>query len=45
MATGLPSLDDNASGADQEAVQPSLYYAVAAVLRAPLDDSEEKGFN
>ena len=37
---GLPSLDDNASGANQEAAQPPLYYAVAALLSAPFDDSD-----
>ncbi len=37
---GLPSLDDDASGANQEAAQPPLYYAVAALLSAPFDDSD-----
>jgi hypothetical protein len=37
---GLPSLDDDASGAHQEAAQPPLYYAVAALLSAPFDDSD-----
>ncbi len=37
---GLPSLDDDASGAGQEAAQPPLYYAVAALLSAPFDDSD-----
>jgi hypothetical protein len=37
---GLPSLDDNASGANQEAAQPPLYYGVAALLSAPFDDSD-----
>lgn len=37
---GLPAMDDNASGANQEVAQPPLYYAVAALLRAPFDDSD-----
>jgi len=37
---GLPSLDDDASGAGQEAAQPPFYYAVAALLSAPFDDSD-----
>ncbi|MGC9396812.1 MAG: hypothetical protein ACP5J4_18360, partial [Anaerolineae bacterium] len=37
QGNGLPSLDDNASGANQEAAQPPLYYAVAALLRYPFD--------
>ena len=35
---GLPSMDDNASGANQEVAQPPLYYAVAALLSAPFPD-------
>jgi len=37
---GLPSLHDDASGANQETAQPPLYYAVAALLNAPLDDAD-----
>lgn len=37
---GLPSLDDNVSGANQEAAQPPLYYAIAAFFSAPFDDND-----
>ncbi len=37
---GLPSLHDDASGANQETAQPPLYYAVAALLSAPFDDAD-----
>lgn len=40
QGNGLPSLDDDASGAGQEAAQPPLYYAVAALLRYPFDDGD-----
>ena len=40
QGNGLPSLDENASGANQEAAQPPLYYVVAALLSAPFDDSD-----
>jgi hypothetical protein len=40
QGNGLPSLDDNASGTGQEAAQPPLYYAVAALLRYPFDDGD-----
>jgi len=33
---GLPSMKDNASGANQEVAQPPLYYAVAAFAQRPL---------
>lgn len=37
---GLPALHNNASGANQEVAQPPLYYATAALLSAPFDDSD-----
>ncbi len=37
---GLPSLTDDASGANQEAAQPPLYYTVAALISTPFDDSD-----
>jgi len=37
---GLPSMLDNASGANQQVAQPPLYYGVAALLSAPFDDSD-----
>ncbi|MBN2003419.1 MAG: phospholipid carrier-dependent glycosyltransferase [Anaerolineae bacterium] len=36
----LPSLRDDASGANQETAQPPFYYAVAALLSAPFDDAD-----
>lgn len=35
---GFPSMNDNASGANQEVAQPPLYYAAAALLSAPFPD-------
>ncbi|HOU13292.1 MAG TPA: glycosyltransferase family 39 protein [Anaerolineae bacterium] len=32
---GLPAMDNDASGANQEVAQPPLYYAVAALLNTP----------
>ncbi|MBN2392400.1 MAG: glycosyltransferase family 39 protein [Anaerolineae bacterium] len=40
QGNGLPSLDDNASGANQEAAQPPLYYVVAALFSTLFDDSD-----
>ncbi len=37
---GLPAMDNDDSGAHQEVAQPPLYYAAAALLRAPFDDSD-----
>ncbi|MFP4344752.1 MAG: ArnT family glycosyltransferase [Anaerolineales bacterium] len=37
---GLPSMDDNSSGANQEVAQPPLYYGAAALFSAPFDDRE-----
>lgn len=37
---GLPAMDDDASGANQEVAQPPLYYAVAALLSAPFPDAD-----
>ena len=37
---GLPSMADNASGANQEVAQPPLYYGVAALLSDPFPDSD-----
>jgi hypothetical protein len=37
---GLPRLDDDASGAYQEAAQPPLYYAVAALISSPVADDD-----
>lgn len=37
---GLPSMRDDASGANQEVSQPPLYYAVAALLDAPFPDDD-----
>jgi hypothetical protein len=37
---GLPRLDDDASGAHQEAAQPPLYYAVAALVSSPFADDD-----
>ncbi len=35
---GLPSMEDNSSGANQEVSQPPLYYLVAALFSAPFND-------
>lgn len=37
---GLPSLADDASGAYQEAAQPPLYYAIAALVSRPFVDDD-----
>ncbi|HDQ72037.1 MAG TPA: DUF2142 domain-containing protein, partial [Chloroflexi bacterium] len=37
---GLPSLDDNASGACQQVAQPPLYYTVAALLSHWVSDDD-----
>ncbi len=37
---GLPSMTDNASGANQQVAQPPLYYAVAALLKRPFADDD-----
>jgi hypothetical protein len=37
---GLPAMDDDASGANQEVAQPPLYYAAAALLSAPFPDDD-----
>lgn len=37
---GLPALNNNDSGANQEVAQPPLYYAVAALLSAPVPDDD-----
>lgn len=37
---GLPRLDDDASGAQQEVGQPPLYYAVAALITRPVSDDD-----
>lgn len=37
---GLPRLDDDASGAQQEVAQPPLYYAVAALVSIPFGDDD-----
>lgn len=37
---GLPALNNNDSGANQEVAQPPLYYAVAALLSAPAADDD-----
>jgi 4-amino-4-deoxy-L-arabinose transferase-like glycosyltransferase len=37
---GLPRLDDDASGAYQEAAQPPLYYLVTALVTSPLSDDD-----
>ncbi len=44
---GLPALNNNDSGANQEVAQPPLYYAVAALLSAPApaDDLETLFWN
>lgn len=40
LGNGLPSMTDDTSGANQEVAQPPLYYAVAALLRAPFPDDD-----
>ncbi|MBN1247505.1 MAG: glycosyltransferase family 39 protein [Anaerolineae bacterium] len=40
QGNGLPPLDEDLSGAYQEAAQPPLYYLVAALLNARFDDSD-----
>ena len=35
---GLPPLDEDLSGAYQEAAQPPLYYLIAALISTPFDD-------
>jgi hypothetical protein len=37
---GLPSMADNASGANQQVAQPPLYYGVAALLSTPFEDDD-----
>ncbi|MCD6286052.1 MAG: glycosyltransferase family 39 protein [Anaerolineae bacterium] len=37
---GLPPLDEDLSGAYQEAAQPPLYYLVAALISMPFDDQD-----
>jgi len=37
---GLPSMLDNASGANQEVAQPPLYYGLAALLNSAFDDAD-----
>lgn len=37
---GLPPLDEDLSGANQEAAQPPLYYLVAAALTHPFEDAD-----
>ncbi len=37
---GLPRLDDDASGANQEVAQPPLYYLVAALFSSPIADDD-----
>lgn len=37
---GLPALDSDESGAQQQVAQPPLYYAAAALLSNPFDDSD-----
>lgn len=37
---GLPSMTDDASGANQEVAQPPLYYATAALFSAPFPDDD-----
>ena len=37
---GLPALTNDQSGANQEAAQPPLYYALAAVLSKPFPDDD-----
>ncbi len=37
---GLPSLQDNEHGAYQEAAQPPLYYLIAALVTAPINDDD-----
>lgn len=37
---GLPPLDEDLSGAYQEAAQPPLYYLVAALVSSPFDDQD-----
>ncbi len=37
---GLPPLDEDLSGAYQEAAQPALYYVVAALISMPFDDQD-----
>ncbi len=35
---GLPAMDDDASGANQQVAQPPLYYALSALFSAPFSD-------
>jgi len=37
---GLPAMDNDASGANQEVAQPPLYYAVAALFNAPFSHTD-----
>jgi len=37
---GLPPLDEDVSGAHQQAAQPPLYYLVAALVSSPFDDQD-----
>lgn len=37
---GLPAMDSDASGANQQVAQPPLYYGAAALLRAPFSDDD-----
>jgi hypothetical protein len=37
---GLPAMDDDVSGANQEVAQPPLYYGVAALLSLPFPDDD-----
>ena len=37
---GLPPMDSDVSGANQQVAQPPLYYGVAALLRAPFPDDD-----
>ena len=40
LGQGLPALDNDASGANQEVAQPPLYYLVASVISRPLSETE-----
>lgn len=40
---GLPAMDNNESGANQEVAQPPLYYWVAALVSAPFADADLEG--
>ncbi len=40
QGNGLPAMDNDASGANQEVAQPPLYYAVAALFNAPFKHAD-----